>query len=119
MKGISPIAAVLFFLPIQLFFNTFCLMKTLQVIALLLALCSTGHAQSQTDCQAWKEYTGKQPSNVLLDFSYAGYKMGEQAPPDVSTYVITELFPTIIFLTELRWKPLLAKLERTSQRLKP
>lgn len=60
-------------------------MKTLQVIALLLALCSTSHAQSQTDCQAWKEYAGKQPSNVLLDFSYAGYKMGEQTPPDVST----------------------------------
>lgn len=36
-------------------------------------------------CTAWNEFVNKDPKNVLLDFSYAGYKHGEVAPPDVST----------------------------------
>lgn len=35
--------------------------------------------------QAWKDYVGQSTDNVLLDFSFAGYKHGEVAPPDVST----------------------------------
>ena len=36
-------------------------------------------------CTAWNEFVHKKSSNVLLDFSYAGYKHGEETPPDVST----------------------------------
>ncbi len=36
-------------------------------------------------CKAWNEYITGSPENVLLDFSYAGYKHGEVAPPDVYT----------------------------------
>lgn len=35
--------------------------------------------------QVWKDYIGKTADNVLLDFSFAGYKHGEVAPPDVYT----------------------------------
>lgn len=35
--------------------------------------------------QVWKDYIGKTTDNVLLDFSFAGYKHGEVAPPDVNT----------------------------------
>lgn len=34
---------------------------------------------------AWREFCNGSADNVLLDFSYAGYKHGEVAPPDVST----------------------------------
>lgn len=34
---------------------------------------------------AWENYIGKTADNVLLDFSFAGYKHGEVAPPDVYT----------------------------------
>lgn len=34
-------------------------------------------------CTAWTEFITKDANNVLLDFSYAGYKRGEVAPPDV------------------------------------
>lgn len=34
---------------------------------------------------AWREFCNGSADNVLLDFSYAGYKHGEAAPPDVST----------------------------------
>ena len=35
--------------------------------------------------RTWLDYTGKSADNVLLDFSFAGYKHGEVAPPDVYT----------------------------------
>ena len=38
-----------------------------------------------TACLAWNEFITGAPDNVLLDFSYAGYKHGEVAPPDVYT----------------------------------
>ncbi len=34
-------------------------------------------------CTAWKNFKLRNDENVLLDFSYAGYKRGEVAPPDV------------------------------------
>lgn len=34
---------------------------------------------------AWQSFINGAEDNVLLDFSYAGYKHGEAAPPDVST----------------------------------
>ncbi len=34
---------------------------------------------------AWQEFCNGSANNVLLDFSYAGYKHGETAPPEVST----------------------------------
>lgn len=35
--------------------------------------------------EAWRNFKTGTAQNVLLDFSYAGYKHGETAPPDVST----------------------------------
>lgn len=34
-------------------------------------------------CEAWRNFKTGTAENVLLDFSYAGYKHGEVAPPDV------------------------------------
>ncbi|WP_276894432.1 DUF4955 domain-containing protein [Hallella bergensis] len=34
---------------------------------------------------AWQEFVNSSPNNVLLDFSFAGYKHGEEAPADVYT----------------------------------
>lgn len=34
-------------------------------------------------CEAWRNFKLRNDENVLLDFSYAGYKHGEVAPPDV------------------------------------
>ncbi len=42
-------------------------------------------AYDAASCQAWKNFVLKNSDNVLLDFSYAGYKHGEVAPPDVNT----------------------------------
>ena len=33
--------------------------------------------------EAWRNFEAGTAKNVLLDFSYAGYKHGEVAPPDV------------------------------------
>lgn len=38
---------------------------------------------SVTDCKQWNDFVAGNSDNVLLDFSYAGYKHGETAPPDV------------------------------------
>lgn len=40
---------------------------------------------SSSGTLAWREFCDGSADNVLLDFSYAGYKHGEMAPPDVST----------------------------------
>jgi len=37
----------------------------------------------KTDCKPWNDYLAGNADNVLMDFSYAGYKHGEVAPPDV------------------------------------
>lgn len=34
-------------------------------------------------CREWNDFVAGTADNVLLDFSYAGYKHGETAPPDV------------------------------------
>lgn len=34
-------------------------------------------------CQAWRNFLARNSDNVLLDYSYAGYHHGEEAPPDV------------------------------------
>ena len=41
--------------------------------------------EDEGDSQAWSKFVNQTSDNVLLDFSYAGYKHGEVAPPDVST----------------------------------
>lgn len=38
-----------------------------------------------SDCKAWTDFVAGNEANILLDFSYAGYKHGETAPPDVWT----------------------------------
>lgn len=38
-------------------------------------------------CTAWNEFANQAAQNVLLDFSYAGYKHGEVAPPEASALV--------------------------------
>lgn len=34
-------------------------------------------------CKAWLDFKNQTADNLLLDFSYAGYKHGEVAPPDI------------------------------------
>lgn len=41
---------------------------------------------STSGCLAWREYYSGSASNVLPDYSYAGYNYGESAPGDVSTF---------------------------------
>lgn len=41
---------------------------------------------NEADSEAWKRYISEDENNVLLDFSYAGYRHGETAPPDVTVY---------------------------------
>lgn len=40
----------------------------------------------EADSEAWNRFLSQSEDNVLLDFSYAGYKHGETAPPDVMVY---------------------------------
>ncbi|MDE5852006.1 MAG: DUF4955 domain-containing protein, partial [Alistipes sp.] len=48
-------------------------------------IVSMGVSSSAQGTLAWREFCDGSADNVLLDFSYAGYKHGEVAPPDVST----------------------------------
>ena len=41
--------------------------------------------EEESACQAWQDFVSRSERNVLLDFSYAGYKRGEMAPPDIWT----------------------------------
>ena len=41
--------------------------------------------EEESTCQAWQDFVSRSERNVLLDFSYAGYKRGEMAPPDIWT----------------------------------
>ena len=36
---------------------------------------------------AWQQFINSDAQNVLLDFSYAGYKYGEMAPPEMATLI--------------------------------
>lgn len=36
-----------------------------------------------SECKQWNDFVAGNSENLLLDFSYAGYKHGETAPPDV------------------------------------
>lgn len=40
----------------------------------------------EADSEAWNRFLSQSEDNVLFDFSYAGYKHGETAPPDVMVY---------------------------------
>lgn len=39
----------------------------------------------ENSAKAWQNFLSKNEDNVLLDYSYAGYKHGEVAPPDVES----------------------------------
>lgn len=40
---------------------------------------------SEAGAEAWQQFVNADQQNVLLDFSYAGYKYGEMAPPEIET----------------------------------
>lgn len=46
---------------------------------------NTSKDYDENDCQPWKDFVEKNENNVLLDFSYAGYKHGEEEPVDIWT----------------------------------
>ncbi len=53
----------------------------LKIVPLKLTL--KNEALDANACAAWRNFKAGTAENVLLDFSYAGYKHGEVAPPDV------------------------------------
>lgn len=53
----------------------------LKIVPLKLTL--KNEALDANACAAWRNFKAGTAENVLLDFSYAGYKRGEVAPPDV------------------------------------
>lgn len=53
----------------------------LKIVPLKLTL--KNEALDANACEAWRNFKAGTAENVLLDFSYAGYKHGEVAPPDV------------------------------------
>lgn len=53
----------------------------LKIVPLKLTL--KNEALDANACAAWRNFKAGTADNVLLDFSYAGYKRGEVAPPDV------------------------------------
>lgn len=53
----------------------------LKIIPMKLTLLN--EAWDANTCEAWRNFKLRNDENVLLDFSYAGYKHGEVAPPDV------------------------------------
>ncbi len=42
-------------------------------------------SDTKKDCKPWNDFVAQNRQNVLLDFSYAGYKHGEMAPAEVET----------------------------------
>ena len=42
---------------------------------------------SEAGAEAWQQFVNADQQNVLLDFSYAGYKHGEIAPPETETLI--------------------------------
>ena len=73
-------------------------MKVMMLVVLLLLegliSCQSGNDEEKYDieggneqndikgCQAWQDFVEANEQNVLLDFSYAGYKHGEEEPPE-------------------------------------
>lgn len=55
----------------------------IRVVTVQTKLLTTKYATGTS--RTWLDYVGKSADNVLLDFSFAGYKHGEVAPPDVYT----------------------------------
>lgn len=53
----------------------------IRIISFKVRLLTTGY--DANTCDVWNKFNLGQADNVLLDFSYAGYKHGEVAPPDV------------------------------------
>lgn len=53
----------------------------IRIVPLKVQLLTTGYDANA--CDAWNKYNLGEADNLLLDFSYAGYKHGEVAPPDV------------------------------------
>lgn len=53
----------------------------LKIVPMKLTLLN--EAWDANTCEAWRNFKLRNDENVLLDFSYAGYKHGEVAPPDV------------------------------------
>ncbi len=53
----------------------------LKIVPLKMQLLNT--IWNANACKAWVNFENRNGENVLLDFSYAGYKHGEVAPPDV------------------------------------
>lgn len=53
----------------------------IRIVPLNVQLLTTGYDANA--CDAWNKYNLGEADNLLLDFSYAGYKHGEVAPPDV------------------------------------
>ncbi len=43
-----------------------------------------------TACKEWNDFVMNSEENVLLDFSYAGYRYGEYSPADVESYGYTQ-----------------------------
>ena len=42
---------------------------------------------NEAGAEAWQQFVNEDQQNVLLDFSYAGYKHGEIAPPEIETLI--------------------------------
>lgn len=53
----------------------------IRIVPITVRLLTTGYDANA--CTAWNEFNTNAPGNILPDFSYAGYKHGEVAPPDV------------------------------------
>lgn len=52
----------------------------IRVVPVKIKLLTTGYDSGTSS--TWKDYMQDNENNVLLDFSYAGYKHGEVSPPD-------------------------------------
>ena len=56
--------------------------RTLQMVSRYGTLEKTAQLEFIDSTPAWRKFVMKSEDNLLLDFSYAGYKHGEVAPPD-------------------------------------
>lgn len=57
--------------------------KYIRVVTIQTQLLTTKYAAGTS--RTWLDFAGKSAGNILPDFSFAGYKHGEVAPPDVYT----------------------------------
>ena len=56
--------------------------RTVQMVSRYGTLEKTAQLEFIDSTPAWRKFVMKSEDNLLLDFSYAGYKHGEVAPPD-------------------------------------